>query len=412
MKLADPMKASQRGMALLFFAILILTISSTVFLYSTNNTFNADIKSSEKTYRALSEAKASLEQLALNFIPDTSLGRNEIGRLPFPDNRFDGAYDGLADCLNYSSALNNMDLFLGRFPWLGTQNCFPEIRINKDLRDAYGNRLWYAVSPNMVDNINNIGFSPTFLNDSPARENWLSVYHANGTLISNRVAFIVFSVGAPLAGQQRLNAHPQNFLDTFNAPEIGSINNYDNDLIFIKAPISNTFNDQLIFMTIDELLPKLERRVLSEIKTQLNVYQLAQGFYPLPARLGTTDCDISLQNAGGGLIATTDLAAAPCNQPLLSLPSYLSTWLPYVIYEPRQDCNQNNQSGCNNQTLGLTLNEQTNIDFILFSTGFNAMLEPSNRVTYLEDEINQLDNQTFISPTNNQSIFQDQLIYQ
>lgn len=412
MKRTDSPKFIQGGMVLVVFAILILTISSAIFLYSTGSTFDANITATENTYRALSEAKASLEQLSLNFIPDTSLGRNEIGRLPFPDNRFDGEYDGLADCLNYSSALNNMNLFLGRFPWLGTQNCFPKIRINKDLRDANGDRLWYAVSPNMVDNINNIGFGPSFLNNNPPRANWLSVYYADGTLISNRVAFIIFSVGAALTGQQRLNAHPRNFLDTFNTPTIGPINNYDEDLIFVKAPLSETFNDQLIYMTIDELMPTLERRVLSEIKTQLKAYQLAQGFYPLPASLGTTNCDMSLQNSGGGFIATTDSALNPCTQPLLSLPSYLSAWLPYVIYEPRRDCNQNNQSGCNNQALGLILNDQTNIDFILFATGFNALLNSSNRAAYLEDEINQLDNQIFISPTANNAIFQDQLIYQ
>jgi hypothetical protein len=335
--------------------------------------------------------------------------------MPFPDNRFDGIYDGFADCLNYSSSLANLNLFLGQFPWLGTQNCSPEIQINTDLKDANGDRLWYAVSPNMVDNTINTGFSPAFLNDSPNRPNWLTLYHADGTLISDRIAFIVFSPGMPLAGQNRSNRAPRNFLDAFNVPGLGVINNYDNNLTFVKAPISETFNDQLTYMTIDQLMPKLEKRVLSELKTLIVNYQAnpANPFYPLPAALGSTDCNLGLQNGGGGFIATTDLATTPCNETPLPVPTYLTAWLPYVIYEPRRDCNQNDETGCNNQPLGLTVNGMSNIDFTLISTGYNAPVDPANpnRADYLEDLINQVDDQVFITPAITPSIFQDQLIF-
>jgi len=414
-------KAKQKGAALLVFAIIVLTISSAVFLYSTNESVDTRLLNTHKTQLALSEAKKTLEQISLTFTPNpfnpnpsnptSILVRNEIGRLPFPDNRLDGAYDGLADCQNPGIPVANPDSFLGRFPWLGTQNCSPEININQDLKDANGEQLWYAVSPNMVENIANAGFSPAFLNNSPPRPNWLSIYNADGTLISDRIAFIVFSAGVQIAGQRRLNTHPRNFLDAVTVPGLGSINNYDNDLIFVKGPRTETFNDQLSYMTIDELMPKLERRVLLELKSLLNQYRIDHDFYPLPASLGTTDCDILLKNGGGGFIATTNLLTAPCNPSLLPVPTYLESWLPYVIYEPRRDCNQTLQSGCNNLAAGLTLNNQTNIDFILLSTGFNSPVDAADRTEYLEDAINQIPDQTFVTPAVNPTIFQDQLIY-
>jgi len=405
--------SKESGAALVVFAIIVLAISIATFIFSNNNTIDKKILSSMKTQNVLAQAKRTLEQLSLSFIPATTLGRNEIGRLPFPDNINDGVYDGFADCLNYSSSLTNPDLYLGKFPWLGTQNCSPAININSDFVDANGDRLWYAVSPYMVDNINNAGFNPAYLIDSPSLPDWLSIYGSDGTLISDRVAFIVFSAGQPLSGQNRLNTNVGNFLDAFNVPGLGVVNNFDDDMVYVKAPATETFNDSLIYMTIDELMPKLEKRVLSELRNLLVIYQGsgATPFYPLPASLGGTDCDISLQNGGGGFIATTDAASTPCNQPLLSVPSYLSAWIPYVIYEPRRDCNQFNQAGCNNAPAGLVINAESDKDFTLISTGFNAPVNPANRAEYLQEPMNQLNDQNFVTPVLTYSIFQDQLIY-
>jgi len=405
--------SKQNGAALLVFFITVLIVSSAIFLYSSNSSLDNKLHSIRKSQNVLAQAKRALEQLALSFVPATSLGRNEIGRLPFPDNINDGAYDGFADCLNYSSPLTNPDLFLGKFPWLGTQNCSPAININRDLVDANGDRLWYAVSPYMVDNINNAGFNPSYLIDTPTLPDWLSIYRHDGVLISNRVAFIIFSPGKPLQGQSRLSTNVRNFLDSLNVPGLGVVNNYDNDMVFVKAPVTDTFNDVLIYMTIDELMPKLEKRALSELRNLLISYQRSDAtpFYPLPASLGDTDCNIDLQNGGGGFIATTDTASTPCNQPLLSVPAYLMPWLPYVIYEPRQDCNQFSQVGCNNVPAGLVLNSETDKDFILISTGFNAPVNLANRIEYLEDPVNQANDQNFVTPAPISSIFQDQLIY-
>jgi len=403
----------QQGVALVVLVMVVLVISSSAFLYVKNSTVDSSVHQDRKSLNVLVEAKRTLEQLSLSFTPSVSNGRNEIGRLPFPDNINDGAYDGFADCLNYSSPLTNADLFVGKFPWLGTQNCSPSININRDLVDANGDRLWYAVSPYMVDNINNAGFNSSYLIDSPSLPDWLSIYHHDGSLISNRVAFIIFSSGKALRGQSRLNTNVRNFLDAYNVPGIGVVNNFDNDRVFVKAPVTDTFNDILIYMTIDELMPKLEKRVLSEIKNLLISYQrsAATPFYPLPASLGNTDCNIDLQNGGGGFIATTDTASTPCNRPLLSVPSYLMSWLPYIIYEPRHDCNQFNQIGCNNAPAGLVLNTESDKDFILLSTGFNAPINPANRFEYLEDPINVATDQNFVTPVFSRSIFQDQLIY-
>ncbi len=403
---------NQRGVSLLVFAISILTIAGGAFLISLNNSSDSDINVDARTIVALSEVKRSLEDFYISYMPYGS--GVEFGRLPFPDRRNDpGVYDGKSDCINYTDPLTN-SLLLGQFPWLRDECNGNFIDINANLKDGNGNRLWYAVSRYMVRHVSNAGFSSEFL-DSSQYNQWITIYNQEGNIISDRVAFICISPGKALSGQNRNSTSSDNFLDAYNVPGIGVINNADTDMQFVKAAESNTFNDQFIYVTIDELMPKLERRVLAELKSMIKKFHSDFTGYPHPALLGdnTFECDDSTL-PGGGFIALSNINInCSSNPPLLDFTarSYLKPWLEYVIYEARADCiNSSIITGCNNQPAGLTVNSATNVDFVLLATGLYLNTGSGNRSDYLEDAINQSNDQLFITPDS--TLSNDQILYQ
>ncbi len=387
----------QQGVSLLVFAITILTISAAAFFISSD--LNPNIATKRHTLQSLAQAKRAMENFFISYIPFNS--GIELGRLPFPDRRLDSLYDGISDCINYTAPLTNSFL-LGRFPWLRDECNGVSININANLRDGNNDRLWYSVASYMVRHNSNSNFSPAYL-DNTVYDQWITLYNHKGELVSDRIAFILISPGTSLSNQNRLNKSPENFLDSYNVPGIGNINNFDDNLTFIKAPEGNSFNDQLIYMTIDELMPKLEKRVLAEFRSLIKKFNSDNAGYPYPARLGdsTFECKASVI-PGGGFIATSNLAFdCPSNPMILNLSTrpYLSSWLNFIIYEPRADCiNTSVITGCNNQPAGLTVNSMTNIDFILMSTGLHANTGSANRADYLEDPVNQVNDQKYITP--------------
>jgi len=402
----------QQGVSLLVFAITILTIAGGAFFISLNNNPDSDLNIDIRTIESLAQAKTALDNFFISYMPYGSA--IEIGRLPFPDRRNDpGVYDGKSDCINYTDTLSN-NLLLGQFPWLRDECNGNFIEINANLKDGNGDRLWYAVSSHMVRHTSNASFSTQFL-DSGLYNQWITIYNQNGDLLSDRVAFVCLSPGARLQGQNRLNTNPDNFLDSFNVPGIGVINNFDTDMRFVKSPESTTFNDQLIYITIDELMPRIERRILGEFKALIKKFHSDFTGYPYPALLGDSTFECTESSVpGAGFIALSNLNNnCTLNPPLLNLASqpYLAAWLNYIIYEPRIDCiNTAVTTGCNNQPTGLTVNSLSNIDFVLLATGLHANTGSSNRADYLEDAANQANDQTFTSP--DPSLSNDQILYQ
>ncbi|HED33242.1 MAG TPA: hypothetical protein ENJ08_03360 [Gammaproteobacteria bacterium] len=402
----------QQGVSLLVFAITILTIAGGAFFISLNNSSDSAINKDARTIVALSQMKRSLENFYISYIPYGS--GVEFGRLPFPDRQNDpSVYDGKSDCINYTDSLTN-SLLLGRFPWLRDECNGNFIDINANLKDGNGDRLWYAVSSHMVRHVSNASFSSKFL-DSSQYNQWITIYNQNGNIVSDRVAFVSISPGTALAGQNRNSTNPSNFLDSYNVPGIGVVNNFDTDMRFVKAPENSTFNDQLIYITIDELMPRLEYRVLAELKSMIQKFHADFTGYPYAALLGDSafECNESAL-PGGGFIALSNINVnCSSNPPLLDFTGrpYLVPWLEYIIYEPRADCISTSIiTGCNNQPAGLTVNSDTNIDFVLLSTGLYLNTGSSNRSDYLEDVINQSNDQVFIIP--DATLSNDQILYQ
>jgi hypothetical protein len=196
---------------------------------------------------------------------------------------------------------------LGRFPWrsFGLSNTsFSE-------NDSTGEMPWYAVSGNLafqrcVEFLNpdilafsyvghicpaDSGIAPTSL-PYP----WLTVRDARGVVVSDRVAVVILVPGAAINGQVRPPAPnlsgPNQYLDAVtltvttvtagcaSPPCTRTFSNADFDNDFIQANMGETFNDRLIYITIDELMEKIEARAGQEIRASVERFRQQNGSFP------------------------------------------------------------------------------------------------------------------------------------
>ncbi len=267
---------SRGGIAILLMAVL---FAAAIAWFSTSlGTIAVHGERERKTATSLAQAKQAL-------VGRAAIDASLPGSLPCPDmvTHIAGNVpdDGIADLF----AGNKCPSYVGRLPWrtLGLA----------DLRDADGERLWYALSPNFRD------FAALVqINDSTPGT--LSIA---GNATSSNVVAVIFSAGAALGTQSRAGAANQsnaaNYLDGANAA---------GGPAFINQAASASFNDKLATITVAELMAIVEKRVASEITIGLNHYFVANSVLPnaaLPA----------------------DFACQPHGDPNLCLPSSTSIGL-------------------------------------------------------------------------------------
>ena len=131
----------------------------------------------------------------------------------------------------------------------------------------------------------------------------LTVHDGSGNAVSNRVAAVIFIPGAARGAQSRpvspnLGASSQ-YLDNLvvpigcTAPCVpGTYNNaaMNNDFIMASEGASyaetSNFNDQLVYITIDELMAAVVDRAAGEARSVLKGYGNANPYYPYTAPLG------------------------------------------------------------------------------------------------------------------------------
>jgi hypothetical protein len=291
---------SQNGATLILMAFLI-GLMAAAYALKVFNVASEQLDNDTQTLTVLNNAKKSLIAWSVSH-------ENRPGQMPFPDRNSDGDYDGTSDC-NSPTSTFSYTFLIGQLPIYGQRNpCVsPQRGIGSDFLDAQGNRLWYAVSRNLVhkyeiptaDPIINPGIVST-----PVYP-WLRVLDRNGNLISDRVAAVIIAPGNPLGLQNRSGSAPSinQYLDSL---QIGSVTfsnaNYltanedfivgldtravtEADTTYVKPYF---FNDKLIYITIDELMAALERRVDSEIGTLLKQYNVKNGRFPYAANLGAS----------------------------------------------------------------------------------------------------------------------------
>lgn len=255
----------QRGALLILLVIALGILAATVFVGMLSSS-GIQIERDKKTSAALAEAKAAIIGFAL-------ANQDTPGGLPYPDRAADGNYDGHGDCVTINF---NSSQLLGKFPTLVEDGCGASIpAFETDPRDATGERVWYAVSQNLVKQAggNLLTINTTTL---ATPQYWLTVRDQNGNVLSDKVAFIIIAPGVALAGQSRAGATPtaQNFMDSYTINGT-TYNNWDADLDFIAAPPTpptdtiNHFNDRLLYVTTAELANRLADRVAGEIRIRL-----------------------------------------------------------------------------------------------------------------------------------------------
>jgi len=217
----------QRGMVLILIAFII-GLGAAAFMFKMFNASSLQVEQDKQTMLELNAAKQALIAWAVAH-------PNSPGMMPWPDRNtdldFDGdsAYDGKSDCVTTTFQPSYL---LGQLPWRAQSNpcVMPHTGLGADFRDAQGNRLWYAVSRNLIRDYQNSEYpiiNPGMANPPHAvtpylRQGgtdsypWLKVLDRNGNLVSDRVAAVIISPGSPLDGQDRSSLAPDasQYLDT------------------------------------------------------------------------------------------------------------------------------------------------------------------------------------------------------
>ncbi len=176
-----------------------------------------------------------------------------------------------------TSAATCATVRIGRLPWktLGIQELF----------DSDGEPLWYAVSNK---------FRPAVTKINSDTQGDLTVYAAGGsTVLSSQVVAVVFAAGVPFSGQNRTstaslcattatsiagNICAVNYLESSSGR-----NNATNAGPYIADLSSATFNDQVVYVTTADFMPRIEDRIVAILGKTLKDYYFLHGYYPYAA---------------------------------------------------------------------------------------------------------------------------------
>ncbi|MDH2916453.1 MAG: hypothetical protein PXX77_06180 [Gallionella sp.] len=288
----------QQGVALMVMMV-ILILGSATLLVSSLSRISTQIEKNANDINLLAQAKdivlgyaAGGTDVGVMFSPDRLITPTEVTDSVSGPPNYDGDRDGC----------QSNDTCLGRFPWKSFKM---SLGAPSD-HDPTGVMPWYALSGNM-NAPDAIPFNSDILT-TPFHP-WLTVRDMNGNIISSRVAIILLLPGPPLANQSRTQSPnlggPNQYLDRITVPTNCSSpctpgvtyqnDDLDNDFImgdaqrWIVDPSDSTkqisdptyqFNDKLIYITIDELMPLIEKRVGNQARAMLKQYYAAWGGYP------------------------------------------------------------------------------------------------------------------------------------
>lgn len=280
----------QRGAALLLLLMLVSVGALAVFVSGLNRA-SQQLERDRISNEALAQAKAALIGYALTSETSSTETQPRPGNFPCPDNDAPGSTGyGIEDSTCVAGRI-------GRLPWktLG----LPE------LQDSSGEVLWYALS----GNFRRRSIASSIINSDT--KGTLLVYGADGSTLltvpgAEGIA-IVFAPGASL-GQDRSassmancpttgttitrNRCAANYLENYSSTVGNAITNGP----FYAGNLPDIFNDRLLVITTKDLMPALEPRVVKVVKTALQNYYNANGYYPFPAKY----------DACGAAICTSD----------------------------------------------------------------------------------------------------------
>jgi hypothetical protein len=192
--------------------------------------------------QSFAEAKAALLAYAL--------GNPRIpGALPCPDMDADGEAE-----FTTNGACPNV---LGRLPW-------KTLGLDNPVRDAGGESLWYALSPNFRD-------------DASAQP----VNVANKGLVSlgaeSDLAALIIGPGRKLDGQ---GSRGNTFRPTNRITEYLESPTSDSGLSFATSSATKPVNDSFVAINRKELMFGIAQRAATDLDVHLGAYQLVKDAYP------------------------------------------------------------------------------------------------------------------------------------
>lgn len=287
--------------------LVIMIMGVTIVLVSALSKVSLQTARNNKSSELLAQAK----EVVIGYAVNGTGGSQRPGDIMRPDSLSASEsppnYDGASEmgCLDVTQSNTPPFLLttnvtnircLGRLPW---KNYGLSIESPSE-NDSTGFMPWYAVSSNLMDpDTVNVKLNSELLNDPPPHP-WLTVRDMNGNVLSSRVVFVIIIPGAPLTTQSR-PASPNlgganQYLDSITVPAgctapcvPGTYSNSDLDDSFIIGDehrwiddpsnpgkqiedSSYNFNDKLLYVTIDELMPLIEKRLAREVKSCLDNY--------------------------------------------------------------------------------------------------------------------------------------------
>ncbi|MEM7563344.1 MAG: hypothetical protein AAF353_09875 [Pseudomonadota bacterium] len=302
----------QSGNALIIFLLALMSIGG-VGLASLTQEIRKESEQQKflRNQQVLKEAKEALLMYAYRYpeiARQSTATTRGPGRLPCPDTDDDGIANPAGTCE-----------FVGRFPWNQPGMNF------RDIRDATDERLWYAITGNFRNS------APTV---NSATSGGLTLYDQNGEVIydgaiNNGIAAVIFAPGGLLnrdhnddgiyeyvqirnTAAQQLDA--RNYLDTYYP---GADTAFDNSLIndgesdtnddgvilgpvFDQAQNITVINDQMIIVTVDEVLEVAQRAVLDAYNNALDGYRANVGVDAYPWLDDYTTNDLTVYDGDVG----------------------------------------------------------------------------------------------------------------
>jgi hypothetical protein len=369
----------QCGQALLIL-IVMLSVATMLLVYGSTTEIERTLKAEARTRHALEQARQALIGRAV-------ADANRPGSLPCPDNDDDGSAD-----LFSGSACSS---YIGRLPWrtLGLG----------DVRDEYGERLWYALSPAFRDH----PAAPPLNTDTRGA---LTVYSGSAaTVIAADAIAVVFAPGAALRDQRRDDvvelcaatgkAVPRrrcasNYLDA-----AGTTNNASAGGPYMAAASDEGFNDRLATIVAADLMPLVERRVAVELRNALLAYRTASACacYPWADASGDGDSD---SGASRGRVPVRN--ALPQPWPLGALPPYFvsNDWARVIHYAAARQALESGGAACT--TCGadaLSVDGAIGYDVVLLSTGYaSGARKGAAPLAYVDDPENSDGDDGYVTP--------------
>lgn len=283
----------QAGFSLLLYVLMVMAMGGFLLEgYLQRAREEAETRKELFDRDVLMQAKAALLQYAYNYPVFAGQGP---GRLPCADTDNDG--------LSNTNAVKCVSV--GRFPWNE-----PELAVN-ELRDASGERLWYAVSGTYATNVlNNSPYVPAsskhaggkrFVNSDAVGT--ITIKDQAGQVLYDGavdgVAAVIIAPGpvidrnGTLQDRQASNGddpddlvadtdpaivNPVNYLDLNGAQDNATLTHLDSNDGLQLGPVTNAnneivVNDHIVFITAEEINRMAEKAVLQAYQQALRTYQ-------------------------------------------------------------------------------------------------------------------------------------------